>query len=927
MPAHARYIVGIDLGTTNTVVAYADTAAEDVSVEVFEIEQLIAPGEIAARLSLPSVRYHPRDGELEEHDRKLPWHSDEDAVLGELALRRGSKVPGRIVTSAKSWLSHGAVDRTAAILPWGAADEVQKVSPVEASASYLRHLKRAWDARFPRNPLETQEVVVTVPASFDEGARALTLRAAKSAGLPKVRFVEEPQAAFYAWLDQRRDDLETALKDIRLVSVVDVGGGTTDLTLIQVELRENGPRLTRVAVGEHLMLGGDNMDLALAKIVEPKIAKGKKLNSARFHQLIQQCRIAKERLLSEDAPERAVVTVLGSGRALVGGTMKSEITRDEVHRLVLDGFFPEVDADARPEKRRGGIVEFGLPYVADAGITRHVTDFFARNDDVAREALGDRAPSPSSLAVPDAVLFNGGVFRGALLRERMRGALSRWRGAEVADLRGEDPDRAVARGAVAYGLARRGRGLKIGGGSARAYFLMVDRKSKDATGRDAVCVLPRGAEEGEEITLPNRTFSLKLGRPVRFHLASTPSEVRHVRPGELVEITADRYTDLPPIAAVLGEEDEGREIPVTLVSGLTEVGTLEMSCVHAEDAAKRFKLEFQLRGKGQASLSAQRVTQLHPRFAEATDRIRLVYGKSKGEQEVRPRDIKRLRPDLEKILGAREGWDPPLLREIWSALFAGQKRRRRSKDHERIWYHLIGYSLRPGFGYPLDEWRSGQLAALLKQSVQFPAEAQNWSEFWIMWRRIAGGLTAETQERLLSEIAFYLEPPSRRPRQKPKGPKKLGVDDMIRLAGSLERISAERKAKVGGWLVTRLIDHEDNPQGWWAVGRLGARVPFYGSAHNVVPARIALSWLEQAIRFDWTEVREAALAATLLARASGDRERDLDEGIRKKIAQRLTAADAPENWVAMVREVTHLDEADERRIFGDSLPPGLRLID
>lgn len=941
MAVPSRYLIGIDLGTTHSVVAYADTA--DVgpdpdnpsvpSVKPFPIEQLIAPGEVASRDVLGSVRYQAAAAELSEADLMLPWGKSEEGVLGELASTLGAKTPGRYVTSAKSWLSHRAVDRTAAILPWGASDEVEKISPVDAAASYLAHVRKAWDHQFPRNPMSTQEVVLTVPASFDEGARALTLDAAKRAGL-KVRLVEEPQAAFYRWLDTHRDDLEGALGETRLAIVVDVGGGTTDLTLLQIELRESGPRLTRIAVGEHLMLGGDNMDLALAKAAEQKIGSGKALPIARFTQLVQQCRAAKEALLQTDAPDSMRVTVLGSGSKLIGGAQAAEITKDEVRALALDGFFPEVDSTQRPDQRRAGIVEFGLPYVSDPAVTRHVASFLARHTDVATEAFAavDERGSGAASAhpFPDAVLFNGGVFHSRLLADRMRGVLSSWRGQEVALLSNDAPDLAVAHGAVAYGLARRGLGLRIGGGSARSYYLLVDSKGEDRTAeRQGVCVLPRGAEEGEEVLLKDRTFSLRLGRPVRFHLASSTADVRHVRAGDLVDIDdPERYLDLPPIAAVLEGEQDAEEVPVGLACALTEIGTLEMSCIERDATPpKRWKLEMQLRGAGQSALASQRITQLHPRFAEATDRVKLVYGKSKSTAQVRPRDVKRLRADLEKILGVRDEWDTPLLRELFGALLAGLKRRRRSADHERVWFHLVGYTLRPGFGYPLDGWRVEQLNPVFDQGLQFLPEAQNWSEFWTMWRRVAGGLDASRQSKLMASLEYYLHPPTKKPRKRPKGPKMLAYDDMVRLAGALERVSPERKAQIGGWLVERLDQHDENLQSWWAVGRIGARVPLYGSAHEVVPSHIATQWLSTALTFDWNDAPEAALAATLLARVSGDRQRDLGEDQRAQVASRLQESTQPSAWIAMVQEVTHLDAADERRIFGDSLPPGLRLVD
>ncbi|HJL17474.1 MAG TPA: Hsp70 family protein [Sandaracinaceae bacterium LLY-WYZ-13_1] len=930
----SRYIVGIDLGTTHTVVAYVDTTrGPDAPIEELSIEQLVAPGEIEARPLLHSLRYHYADGELSEDDRQLPWNPPAlegvpDGVVGQLALDLGAKVPGRLVPSAKSWLSHPQVDRTAAILPWGAPEEVPKISPVAASASYLAHVRSAWDHHFPDEPLRQQSTVLTVPASFDEGARALTLQAAKLAGLGRVRLLEEPQAAFYDWLGRHEEQIDELVSRMHLALVVDVGGGTTDLTLIQVELRESGPRLTRVAVGDHLMLGGDNMDLALAHAAEARLKSSKKLGAGQFTQLIQQCRTAKERLLAEDAPEKAKVTVLGGGSKLIGGAKSAELSRDEVHERIRDGFFPAVGLDARPSKKRGAIVEFGLPYVADAGITRHVAAFLDRHSDVAREAFGEGAFGPDELAVPDAVLLNGGVFKGHALTARMLDVLGDWRGGE-APMRLENPapELAVARGAVAYGLARRGIGVRIGGGSARSYYLLLG--DADETPRRGVCILPRGAEEGEEVVLKSRTFSLQLGQPVRFPLASSTGEAVLHRPGDIVEVEGGRYQELPPLAAVLEDEsgDAGDKIPVRVTSALTEVGTVELSCIAAEGKERRWKLELQLRGEAAGGdPAATKVTQLHPRFEEATALIREVYGKRSSKAEG-AKPVKTLRTALEKTLGARETWNTPLLRELFGALFAGVKRRRRSHDHERVWFNLVGYTLRPGFGYPLDEWRVKQLWEIFAQGVQFVPEAQNWSEWWTMWRRVAGGLDATQQEAILDDIAWYLHPPTPRPRKRPKGPKKQGYDDMVRLAASLERVPAERKVEVGGWLVERLTEHDEGDYSWWALGRLGARVPFFGSAHNVVPSDVAEEWLGHVLEVDWAQSNDAPFAATVLSRVSGDRQRDVSEASRERVAERLEAHQAPASWVEMVREVTELEAADERRIFGESLPPGLALVE
>jgi molecular chaperone DnaK (HSP70) len=961
-----RYIVGIDLGTTHTVVSHVRIDAAEGSPEarpsIFPLEQLVAPGEIEARPLLPSLRYHPADGELAPDAITLPWElaavpgSEGPYVVGELARELGTKVPGRLVASAKSWLSHASVDRTAAILPWGAGPEVRKVSPVVASASYLAHVVGAWDRAHPGAPLAEQEIVLTIPASFDEGARALTLTAARLAGLPRVRLLEEPQAAFYDWLGQR-EDVAQAVTGVRLVLVIDVGGGTTDLTFIRVEQRESGPRLSRIAVGDHLMLGGDNMDLLLAREVEARL--GGKLPAARFTQLLQQCRAAKEALLGGAPPESARVTVLGAGSRLVESALSAELGRDETRARLIDGFFPEVGLDARPQRRASAFVEFGLPYVADPAVTRHVAAFVARHQEVARDAVGDALVD--GVALPDAVLLNGGVFRSVSLARRMVDVLSGFRRAPVRVLDNDAPELAVARGAVFYGLARRGVGMKIGGGSARSYFLLLgDEVASRGAPQRAVCLLPRGAEEGEEVVLAQRAFALRLGQPVRFRLASSVGQATYVRPGELVELVEpeeaaraaarqeqapdeasqggptrldrDLFRPLPPIAAVLDEGTgdtgkKGREEKVTLAAMLTEIGTLEMSCFAGGDRRKRWNLELQLRGEGDASaaLPAQRVTQLHPRFGDAKQRIDLVFGKSEASVEAKPQ--KTLRQDLEKILGPRGEWTTPLLRELWGALFAGVKRRRRSADHERVWFNLVGFCLRPGFGYPLDDWRSKQLFEIFEQGVQFAPEAQNWSEWWTLWRRVAGGLDAAQQSRVLASLEYYLHPPTPRPRPRPPGPRAQGYEDMVRLAASLERVGAADKERVGGWLLERLTKHGEGSSSWWALGRVGARVPIYGSAHTVVPRATAELWLAEVLRLDWKGVEPAALAAMQLARASGDRQRDVDETLRAEVVRRLEAHGAPAAWVSLVREPTRLEADTAQRVLGESLPPGLELVE
>ncbi|CAB3779986.1 Chaperone protein HscA [Paraburkholderia ultramafica] len=957
-----RYSVGIDLGTSNTVLAYAEAGAQDGSrggsqqIRVFEIEQLVSPGEVAARPLLPSVRYHAAEGELSAGDLQLPWSRAERAagdaaaqpvVIGRLARLLGAQVPGRLVASAKSWLSHASVDRVAPILPWGAADDVRKVSPVEASASYLAHVRAAWNQRFPDAPLEQQDVVLTVPASFDEGARALTVEAARMAGLPALRLLEEPQAAFYDWLFHHRERLASELAHTRLVLICDVGGGTTDLTLIEVGMRDGEPQLTRIGVGNHLMLGGDNMDLALAHLVEARLPGGDarpRLSAASLSQLVERCRGAKEQLLGPQAPDSTSITLLGAGSKLIGGARTAQVTREEVERVIVDGFFPAVGSHERPGRPRGAIVEFGLPYATDAAVTRHIAAFLGRFAAQSRKALGAGLSDSSgasgsgsehsdggedALPVPDTLLLNGGVFRAEALTQRLADTLGTWRGAALNVLHNDNPDVAVARGAVAYSLARAGNAPKIGGGSPRSYFLVLDESADGKADADSVqrgiCLLPRGTEEGHEILIADRTFALRLGHPVRFHLVSSSADTLY-QAGELTDLASGDFVRLPPIATVVQPRGErkARETTVRIATSLTEVGTLDVHCIELDDPAQRWLLEFQLRREdAQVTLPADSAPARHPALDDALEQIDRCFGTR--AQKVDPKEIKRLRSQLEQLLGPRESWNSALLRELFGALWERARRRRRSADHERLWLNLAGYCVRPGFGYPLDEWRVEQLWSLFDDGIQYVNESQVWSEWWTLWRRAAGGLDESAQARVLDAMA-YLQTAAQSRHKLPFDVAKTGIADMVRLSASLERIPVERKIELGESVLARLKKPAENHQSWWAVGRIGARRPFYGSAHSVVPPEIAGQWLSAILGLDWKKVDPAAFAAVQIARMTGDRSRDLSEDLRKAVVRRLEAANAPRAWIMMVSESVELDDADEGRVFGESLPVGLKLI-
>jgi hypothetical protein len=606
--ALARFVVGIDLGTTNSALAYVDTGVgeeEDVRPTHLFIPQVVQPGTVEDRPLLPSYLYLPGPNELPAGSLRLPWDQGRDFAVGEFARQQGGVVPTRVVSSAKSWLCHPGIDRKAPVLPWKAQDNARRVSPLEASTLYLKHLAEAWNHKMakdrPENRLEHQDIILTVPASFDAVARELTVEAARAAGFENVTLLEEPQAAFYAWIDASGDKWRKQVEVGDLVLVCDVGGGTTDLTLIAVSEDAGQLVLTRVAVGDHILLGGDNMDLALAHAMAQSFAaRNIKLDAGQMLMLWHSCRAAKERLFGDPSLASAPVTVLGRGSKVIAGTLKGELTREEVERVLIKGFFPECAANDEPRRQRGvGLQELGLPYASDPAVTKHLAAFLNRQ----REATGETLAAPrggkkkKTAGGLTAVLFNGGVFKAEPLRTRIVSTLAKW-GQTVKVLPNEDLDLAVARGAAYYGLVRRGRGVRIRGGAARVYYVGVETALPAVPGAPpplkALCVVPFGMEEGTEMDVPGQEFGLVVGSPAEFRfLGSTVRRSDTV--GTMIEDWEGQIEELSPLQTTLqAPDEEGQTVPVHLHSRMTEIGTLELWC-HSRDGKQRWKLEFNVR--------------------------------------------------------------------------------------------------------------------------------------------------------------------------------------------------------------------------------------------------------------------------------------------------------------------------------------------
>ncbi|MDR9829049.1 Hsp70 family protein [Vibrio sp. FNV 38] len=937
--ASPRFLVGIDLGTTNTVVAYCEISddLEQSPVTLFDVDQLIGAGEVVRKPLLPSFRYHPAKGQISTTDLTLPWENQsvagdlEHIVIGEWARELGAKVEGRQVSSAKSWLSHQGVDRDSEILPWAAAHDVDRVSPVIASASYLNHIRQAWNYRNPSNTLEQQEVVVTVPASFDETARQLTLQAAKLAGLDNILLLEEPQAVCYDWYARHQHTAANELQNLPLVLVCDVGGGTTDLSLIQAQYQEGQLSLDRIGVGEHLMLGGDNLDLALAHVAEQRFNQSKQLTASSLTKLIQQTRAAKEQLLSSNAPEEIKITMLGSGSKLLGGTKSIGLTKQEVHNIALDGFFPLTDFTTTPDKRRSAVVEFGLPYVADPAVSKHVAEFLTQHQQVSHAALQanpETQVAADQAAIPVGLLLNGGVFNSELVTERVTTLLENWRGHPVTVLDNPHPDLSVALGAVAYGKARRGAQLKIGGGAARSYFLHLQEKNK--LGK-ALCLLAKGTEEGDEIRLTGRRFSLTLGEPVRFNLlTSTHDMLSHnttIQNGVMSEIDPDLFSPLPPYIATLDSQgaelkaNQKERVEVQLACQLTEVGTIKMECVSVNDESQRWQLEFEVRN--QQSDDDDKI-EVHPRLVECQEIVTRLYSGNKKSAETK--EIKTLNKDLEKRLGKRDEWDFNVLRQLFDTLSQGRKRRRRSEQHEKNWLRLSGYCLRPGFGDPTDSWRVEQIWALYQQGIQFKNH-QGYSDWWIFWRRVAGGLNQEQQETILADIAKYLHPGAMKNPKSAQAAQDMGYEAMVRLSASLENLDVEDKVLLASWFLSKALTQNQFIQAhWWALGRLASRTPLYGSQHNVIPREQAEQWLPKLLNQDWNKESMIGFAAVMMCRKTGDRQFDISDDYRQKVIDKLKNSKVPNSWLAMVESTHELTQSDSKRLFGDTLPSGLTMI-
>src|SRR5580692_11842185 len=856
--------IGIDLGTTNSALAYIPEIHGELpdypEIQVLSVPQYVAPGQVEARRTLPSFLF-----------------LGDQTYVGAYAREQGALVPTKSVHSAKSWLSNPEVDRTAKILPWDAQEGGRVLSPVDVSTAILSNIRDAWNQAHPNAPLASQDVVLTVPASFDEEARELTVQAANAAGIEKLTLVEEPAAAFYSWIANHLAQSQKSLFDGQLVLVCDVGGGTSDFTLIRVHRDGDRIEFTRTAVGKHLLLGGDNLDLTLAWLVESKL--GTQLSIRQRTALRRQCAAAKERMLADANLKSVEITVLGAGSSLVGGTLKTEITREEALELTLEGFLPFFGIDDKPaEEKRSLFRELGLPYVSDPAVTRHLAAFLSANED----------------AKPDAVLFNGGFFIPDICQQRVADVMERWYGRRPVILENRDLDLAVSVGAAYYSYVKAtGAGLLVRGGLPRSYYVGIGDN-------EAVCLVPRGAEEGQTLELDSQELHLVANKPVSFRLYSSLTRVDD-SVGQLIGSAeaADLHLHAPLNAVIRFGKAGERLVPVNLRAHLTEVGTLEV-WADSKISDHHWRLQFELRKTAKSASGKPAAVVSEDALAQAAALLDATFKAGTLAPEELP-------GKLEQTLAlGRNSWPLSAIRRLADRMLELAEGRRKSPALEMRWLNLCGLCLRPGFGFPTDDYRIEQARRIYATGLQFANQVQNEIDWWIFWGRIAGGLNKNQQVDIFQRLSPALLP---RPGKRPRLNNSL-LREMWRTGASLELLPLQTKTQLGDALLALVKKGELVETGLWCLARLGARKLFYGPINQVLQPSVATRWVEAL-----SKVPNSQDALVAIARRTGDSTRDLAPATLELVRRKI-----PEALIPMLEGEV---EEDLGKVFGEELPSGL----
>ena len=997
MKSNARFLIGIDLGTTNSSLAYVDSLDPSAQSQTFSCMQWQGPQIKNEEPILPSFLYLPPEVDrfpqvFAETDEVDPSTLDlnrkrgdlQRIIVGRYACSRLAETPGRVIQSAKSWLVHRGADPEEAILPWGSKelDVTEKLSPVQVSSCYLSHFREAWNNTIgkysPEYSFENQDITITVPASFDEVAQRLTLKAATLAGFPdKVRLLEEPQAAFYHWLETNKESasLKTlkALPRARIL-VCDVGGGTTDFSLFEM-VGDNVQAITRIAVSDHVLLGGDNIDLTIAHYAESKLEQSSSNNASDVHRqsvkvgikqwnsLLFQSRMIKERILADRVSEgenggneSGVINIAlpSEGRSLFSQSLSLSLQSSEVRQIVEEGFFPLCNREDEVKVASTGLREFGLPYASDSAVTRHLAAFLRGIRDISDRNKNGGAPdvSPNDSRTDSwprisAVLYTGGSLKPQILRDRLTRLLSSWQDNEAPIVLENDAmELGVARGAAYYGAMRRSRLVFIHAGYAHSIYLELAaphpfRESSVGKGSSEdtklVCILPRGTEQGEQVALDHLEFEALVDRPVRFQ--TYYSTRRNDPAGAVVRLESDIFHKLPSLQTKLKLTEEGKKVQVrslrvTLQSQVTELGLLQISCVPREVSGdlRTWQLEFNLRKDTTefANIAASGDSEKDEDSPDAAVDLEVAsklilyhYGKEKHHVVEKGKKSasspKSLFSELESALrSSRDKWELVTLRALWKPLSQGITRRSRSLAHETTWLALAGWCLRPGFGSALDEHRLDELWRVFHLGLSFSKERSAQVQWWIMWRRVAGGLNRERQEALYTAISMLLQ--------------KRGIEDaeVLNLVVSLERISTDKRINLASKLLNLIRQSKEaqKRQYVWALGRIGARVPFYAGYESVIPPEHIERWFNVLEPLDWTanENRPLIDLFAQICRRIGDRHLDVEDSVRKRVQGKLKSSAATDRQLRLLEEVIELNGEEQSVLFGDSIPIGIKLI-
>ena len=963
----SRFIIGVDLGTTTTSLFYIDTEVPDPKIKEFKIPQLIAPGEVNALKLLPSFCYLPHKDEFKEGALKLPWEEDSNQFSGLFARRHGASVPSRLISSAKSWLAHSGVDRTKPILPWGSDLGPQSKSPVQVSAIYLAHLKKAWNFRFKKvkdasgSPclFENQQVIVTIPASFDETARDLTIQAAEIARLKSINLVEEPLAAFYAWLYKNEKDWKNKINPGENVLVIDVGGGTSDFSIIQMG---KDHVLQRFAVGEHLLLGGDNIDMAIARKIEKNW--NTKLDSNSWSELCQLCRDAKETLLSGDK-EKVNITLMMSGSSIMSNLKRAEFSRLELMEILEDGFYPGLDLNAQTPLRRMGIRQMGLPYAENPAITAHLLQFLNyagriskleilnRSDGSQNEesnirehfystsqgskeleqgeinlsppfgqpSFSQKKETEDSLCYPHKILFNGGSMISAFVRNRVLSTLASWFPGQPKpeELEGEDLSLAVAVGAAYYGRVRRGKGVKVKGGISHSYYLEV--KDNQET-QKMICILPRDLEENINVTIP-RKFILRTNEEVLFNLYSSATRLLD-QPGDVIGNLKELSLVAPLITVLQFGKTSKKSIEVKISSEETEVGLLKIQLI-SETSDHKWPLHFDLRP----------LVNTDTKITKNKDQATIIVDQNKidlAEEYVKnafisdPNKLTSLLNGLEEKIGLKRSlWSLNILRNLASLLLDLADERHQSPRHEMRWFNLLGYCLRPGFGTPGDDLRIREVWKSWFSGLSHPKDLQVNAEWWIMWRRIGSGLKSGHQTSIANILKKQLIPKGvYRPKLREGEQAKL---EMWRCLGSLESIPISLKVSITDVLVGRLENLE--PYELWTLGRLGSRILFHAPENFIIPPKIVEKWVPKLVsKVPSGKKRGMSLfAVSRIASETGDRNLDLSPKSHSDSMEFLKQNLASPDLLQSMSKHSQVSVSEMESILADTLPLGLSLVE